>query len=273
MRIGILTGGGDTAALNSIIYGASLEAEKLGYELLGFTRGWQGVLSPIDYVKLSSSDINPGVGGTLLRSSRTNPVDAELDAAASNIAKVVDGLIAIGGDDTLSVGKRLQSRFDIPITFISKTIDNDVGQNAPGEESFADFDPKQVMNYFSSGFPTAAKKIVQFTSDLRTTSYSHDRVMFLEAMGRTPGWLALASYAGSPDFILVPEVPLDWDQFKEILAEKYQVNKNVVVVVAEGVRYEGSDNPISQDSHDIDVFGHKKLGGVAEALAGRVKKN
>jgi 6-phosphofructokinase 1 len=267
MKIGILTGGGDTPSLNAILYGAAQQAQDSKHRLLGVMKGWEGILNPLYFTELKPDEVDANEGGTKLRSSRTNPEDETLDKAVDNIHREFDALIAIGGDDTLTVGKKLLSRLNIPICFVTKTIDNDVGQNSPEGK----IDYSAIINYFTSGFATAALKAAQYAAELRTTAYSHERVIFLETMGRTPGWLALSSYAGNPDFILVPEFPLNFANFKEQLAKLYRDKRNVVVAVAEGVRYEGTDIPIAQDESNIDTFGHKKLGGVAEALASRIK--
>ena len=276
MRIGILTGGGDTQALNAILYGAATGAEKYNHLIVGFKKGWEGVLNPLGTIELERSSINASIGGTLLKSSRKNLEDTILKEAALSIQKRVDCLVAVGGDDTLSVGVRVMRYLDIPIVFVTKTIDNDVGKNAPCQNIDAwpiHIDYAKIVNYFNPGFPTAAGIIQKFASDLRTTAYSHERVIFLESMGRTPGWLALSSFAAepAPDFIIVPECPVDYADLKEKIAERYQEKKNVLVVVAEGAKYKGSSKPISQDESDKDTFGHPKLGGVAEILAERIK--
>jgi len=268
MRIGILTGGGDTASLNAIIYGVAETAELYGNKVIGFERGWKGVLTPTQYRHIKKTEIDSSKGGTMLRTSRTKLTDVTSEEAADNISKVVDGLIAIGGDDTLTVGKKLLERMKIPVCFITKTVDNDVGINAPEGK----IDYEKIINYFTSGFAAAAYKAANYASELRTTAYSHERIMFLEAMGRSPGWLALSAYKGQPDFILVPEVAINFERFKEMLAQRYTKNNYAVVVVAEGVHYEGSEEPISQDRTNQDSFGNAKLGGVAEILAKRIKK-
>jgi len=277
MKIGILTGGGDTQALNAVLYGAACAAEKYKHTLVGFKKGWEGVLNLLGTIEINNASINSNIGGTLLKSSRVNLEDNILEEAAASIQKSVDCLVAVGGDDTLSVGNRLIKYLDIPIVFVTKTIDNDVGRNAPCQTIDAwsmPLDHSQIINYFNPGFPTAAAIVKRFAEDLRTTAYSHERVIFLESMGRTPGWLALSSFAAepSPDFILVPECPVDYAALKEKIAERYQEKKNVVVVVAEGAKYKGSSNPISQDESKKDTFGHAKLGGVAEILARRIKQ-
>jgi ATP-dependent phosphofructokinase / diphosphate-dependent phosphofructokinase len=266
MKIGVMTGGGDTQALNATLYGILKRAKRKKHEVIGFKRGWQGVLD-LDYTTLN--EVDPNWGGTILKTSRKKLMGEEINQAANNIARVVDSFIAIGGDDTLTVGKEISDKLTIPFCFITKTIDNDVGLNMPEDE----IDFSKMINYFTPGFPTAASRIASYTGHLRTTAYSHDRIIFLEAMGRKPGWLALASYKGNPDFILIPEVGLDYNHFLEKLLQRYREKGNVVVVVAEGIRYKGHKNPISEDPTTVDDFGHKKLGGVAEILAKKIRKD
>ena len=264
MKIGILTGGGDTASLNAILHGAAFQTDYRGHQLVGFSRGWKGVLQPDTLYELHQDNTPAERGGTILRTSRTNLTEESIVTAVENIESKVDALIAIGGDDTLSVGTSLLNYLHIPVCFVTKTIDNDVGKNGDT------FD--QMVNYFTSGFASAALRAAQYAEELRTTAYSHDRIMFLETMGRTPGWLALAAYRGNPDFILIPESELDTDQFLSLLSERYSSQKNAIIVVAEGVRYKGTSNPIAVDPSARDAFDHAKLGGVAEILAQKVKE-
>lgn len=268
MRIGILTGGGDTASLNAVIYGAVAQAEMSGNEIFGFIEGWKGVLDPVKYRQLHNGDIKAKLAGTSILTSRESLKGGNLEQAVENISNAVDGLIAIGGDDTLTVGRRLVERLGIPVCFVTKTIDNDVGRNAPEGK----IDYGRIVNYFTSGFPTAALKAAVYARELESTSKSHKRIMFLETMGRSPGWLALSTYRAQPDFILVPEVGLDFEDFKGKLAARYKEQGYAIVVVAEGVRYKGADKPICEDAANVDEHGHKKLGGVAELLADRVRK-
>jgi 6-phosphofructokinase 1 len=267
MRIGVLTGGGDTSALNATIYGIVKGAGK-NNQVLGFRYGWKGTIEPDHLVSIRN--INQYQGGTILKTSRTKLNDEQLKVAAEYIEGRVDAFIAIGGDDTLSVGRKLDEMLSIPICLITKTIDNDVGKNAPaGKEA----DLSKIVNYFTPGFATAAKKIADYVNELKTTAQSHDRVMFVEAMGRKPGWLALASYKAEPDFIITPERELNYEHFLEQVSKVYKHQKNAIVVVAEGARYTGSKVPIAEDEKSVDSFGHKKLGGVAKILADRVKKD
>ena len=159
-RIGILTGGGDVPPLNGVIAAAAAEAGSLGVELIGFVRGWQGVLEN-DWVSLSAREVPSRVGGTILKSSRVNieKMGGGPERAIRNLEKLgVSGLIVIGGEDTLSNAFLFGS---FPQALISKTIDNDVGATgAPGSA----FEPEKILNYFTLGFPTAAEKIISFVS-------------------------------------------------------------------------------------------------------------
>jgi 6-phosphofructokinase len=261
-RIGILTGGGDVAPLNAVINAAITRAAETKCEIIGFLNGWAGVLGE-KYVDLTGKFVDPAIGGTILRSSRVNL------AAIANSAHIVrekfsklhlDGLIIIGGDDTLSNAFLLP---DFPQALISKTIDNDVGC----------FDENNIVNYFTLGYPTAAEKIASFVSlseGVRTTAYSHERIVIVESMGMHAGWLAISSSMGHPDFIVVPEFPLDYQNFKERVKDRYLQNKNVVAVIAEGSRWKNGDH-ISADEHEKDSFGHPKFKGAAEVLAQKLK--
>jgi len=263
-RIGILTGGGDVAPLNAVIHYARNEALKNNYELIGFKNGWQGILEE-NLVSLTTAKINPEIGGTILKSSRVNI--GKIEAAAETIKKEFEklklrGLIVIGGEDTLSNAFYLK---ELPIILISKTIDNDVGMNSK----------KGVINYFTLGYPTAASKISSFVSlaeGLRTTAYSHERIIVVESMGMHAGWLAISSAMGNPDFIIVPEFPLDYDEFKEKVKERYSKNKNVIIVTAEGSKWKSGEH-MSADLNDRDNFGHPKFKGAAQVLAKRLKED
>ena len=263
-RFGILTGGGDVPPLNAVIYSANKAANENNIELIGFKYGWQGLLKE-DYVEISKLNINPYIGGTILKSSRVNLAKVA-DGAKNVISSLeklnIDGLIVIGGDDTLSNAFYLTN---LPIILISKTIDNDVGL----------FTEEGIVNHFTLGYPTAAGKIASYVSlneGLRTTAYSHERIIIVESMGMHAGWLAISSALGNPDFIIIPEFPLNYEQFKEKVKERYIRNKNVIVVIAEGSRW-NNNNHISADESDKDSFGHPKFKGASEVLAKRLKED
>jgi len=269
-RIGVLTGGGDTSALNAILYGITDTAQKNGLEVIGFTRGWAGLLDSGEHAVLTAEQIKPCLGGTLLKTSRTklSKVEGGYDQARANLRALgIDGLILIGGDDTIGVAAQFQ---DVPIAIITKTIDNDVGANCSADQPL---DFSKILNYFNPGFPSAAKRVADFVSwqnGLRTTAYSHERIIVVESMGMSAGWLALASAFGHPDFIVVPEIPLEYDRLRDTVAKRYAEQKHVVVVVAEGAKYPDG-TIISEDTTNLDAFGHAKLGGCADVIARRLK--
>jgi len=267
-RIGILTGGGDVPPLNAVLAAAQTAAAKRDVELVGFLYGWQGILDGRS-VLLNKVRLNPHIGGTFLKSSRVNLAHEQNGIERSRQAfckNKLDGLIVIGGEDTLSNVFHLP---DFPQILISKTIDNDVGiltrKITPGD----------IVNYFTLGYPTAARKIASFASlkeGLRTTAYSHERIIVLESMGMHAGWLALSSALGNPDFIVIPEFPLDYGAFREKVVERYGMEKNAIIVIAEGARWRDG-NHVSADENEKDDFGHPRFRGAAETLAKRLKKD
>jgi 6-phosphofructokinase 1 len=270
-RIGILTGGGDVPPLNAAISAAQKAAARHGIELIGFLKGWEGVIEN-RYIPLSRLRVNSDIGGTVLKSSRVNlaTVPGAPQRVFDNLKRLrLRGLIVIGGEDTLSNSLMLR---DFPQVLISKTIDNDVGilRFSNKKVSLSD-----VINYFTLGYPTAAEKISQFVSlqyGLRSTAYSHERIIVVESMGMHTGWLALASSMGNPDFIILPEFALDYEFFKEQLALRYERNKNVIVVIAEGARWKNGGF-VSADENEKDQFGHPRFKGAASVLAERLKQD
>jgi 6-phosphofructokinase 1 len=268
-RIGILTGGGDVPPLNAVIASATQASLENGIQLLGFLRGWLGVIDN-RYVELSKVNVVPLIGGTILKSSRVRleKIPGGIERISQNIERLrLDGLIVIGGEDTLSNSFRLS---DIPQVLISKTIDNDVGIIRSGGHEAREI---EIINYFTLGFPTAAKKISSFISlkeGLRTTAYSHERIIVVESMGMHAGWLALASSMGHPDFIVIPEFPLDYHKIVKMIFERYERQKNAIIVVAEGARFENGSY-ISADENEKDDFGHPRFKGSAEILSNKLK--
>jgi 6-phosphofructokinase 1 len=266
-RFGILTGGGDVPPLNAVISAAAEESSKCGAELLGFLRGWQGLLNK-DYIIVNPGDVNPEIGGTILKSSRVNIAKVEdgisrVDSAVKELG--LSGLIVIGGDDTTSNSFYIKN---IPQVLVSKTIDNDVGMVKENPDGTVD-----MINYFTLGFPTSADKIASFVSwseGLRTTAYSHERIMIVESMGLHAGWLTLASAAGKPDFILLPEFNIDYEDLKERIAHKFLEQRNVMVVISEGASWKGGGY-ISVDENNIDPFGHPRFKGAADVLAEKLR--
>ncbi len=260
MRVGILTGGGDCPGLNAVIRGIVRKGTMFyGDSVIGFMEGWRGVLEnrfqPLDI------DSIPGIihrGGTILRTSRTNPAKYEngMEKIRTTIQNnKLDALIAIGGDDTLSVAKKL---FDLGMKTVGvpKTIDNDLS----GTD-------------FCFGFDTAVNIATEAIDRLHTTAEAHNRVMVVEVMGRDAGWIATYSgIAGGADVILVPEKPFDIQQVCELLKHRHARGKYFsIVVVAEGAKI-ADDESQSTQAGTRDEFGHVRLGGIGNRLASEIEQ-
>ena len=270
-RIGILTGGGDVQALNAVIASAKSTANALNIELVGIIKGWKGALEA-NYVDLSTHSIDPKIGGTLIKSSRFNisKIKNGHEVVLDNFKKnKITGLVVIGGEDTLSNAFLIKP---FPQVLISKTIDNDVGQFEYNDQGFR---LENIINYFTLGFPTAAEKITSFVSlreGLRTTAYSHERIVILESMGMHAGWLALSSGMGSPDFIIIPEFPLDYELFLDKVIERYKYQRHLIIVVAEGAKRKNGYY-ICAEKDEIEDFDHPRFGGSGYALKDQLKKD
>jgi len=260
-RIGVLTGGGDCPGLNAVIRAVVRKADSLGWESLGILEGWRGLLEN----KLEALDLQSvsGIlyrGGTILRTSRTNPFKHPdgLERLRENFqSNSLDALIAIGGDDTMSIADRLFQR-GVPVVGVPKTIDNDL--NATD---------------YCFGFDTAVNIATDAIDRLHTTAEAHNRIMVIEVMGRDSGWIAVASgMAGGADVILIPERPVDIEEVCNHLRKRHQRGKYFsIVVVAEGARLpEGSESGAQvQQSRIRDEFGHVQLGGVSSLLARQIE--
>jgi len=262
MRIGMLTGGGDCPGLNAVIR-AVVRKGVFHYhdEFVGFMEGWRGLIEdqsmPLDLEAVSG--ILPR-GGTILRTSRTNPSKRPdgFDRCMATIDRhKIDALVAIGGDDTLSVANKLHEK-GVNVVGVPKTIDNDLG----GTD-------------YTFGFDTACNIVCEAIDRVHTTAEAHNRVMVVEVMGRDAGWIALYSgIAGGADVILIPERPFDVDKVAESIRQRHERGRYFsIVVVAEGAKFssEGSGSPILQDMGK-DEFGHAKLGGIANILAREIEK-
>ena len=260
MRIGVLTGGGDAPGLNAAIRAIVKKAEKYGYEVVGIRRGWAGLLN-LDTMDLKYEDIKDVIrrGGTILKTSRTNPMKIEdgIKKACENFKKLgLDALIAIGGDDTLSVAAAL-SEAGLNVVGVPKTIDYDV----PGTE-------------FTIGFDTAVNTAMRLIENLKDTAESHDRVFVVEIMGRHAGWIALYSgLAAGADLILIPEEPFSIKEVAEFVKKKIEKEGKgpILIVVAEGALIKDYKGPITKDA-TVDQFGHVRLGGIGEFLAKEIGK-
>jgi ATP-dependent phosphofructokinase / diphosphate-dependent phosphofructokinase len=263
MKIGMLTGGGDCPGLNAVIRAVVRKGIfTYGDELVGFMEGWRGLVE--DTTMVLDLDAVGGIlprGGTILRTSRTNPskradgIDRCLAALEKN---KIEALIAIGGDDTLSVAQKLHEA-GAKVVGVPKTIDNDLG----GTD-------------YTFGFDTACNIVCEALDRVHTTAEAHNRVMVVEVMGRDAGWIALYSgIAGGADVILIPERPFDVDKVADSLRQRHARGRYFsIVVVAEGAKFSsqsGQGSPVLQDMGK-DEFGHVKLGGIANILAREIEK-
>jgi 6-phosphofructokinase 1 len=259
MRIGVLTGGGDCPGLNAVIRAVVRKgAGEYGHEFVGYRDGWRGPLED-DRRPLGVPEVR-GIlprGGTILGSSRTNPfaVDGGPERIAANLeAAGVDGLIAIGGEDTLGAASRLYGEAGLNIVGVPKTIDNDLGATD-----------------YTFGFDTAINIAMEAIDRLHTTADSHHRVLIVEVMGRNAGWIAFhAGLAGGANVILIPERRFDVEQVCELVGRRFASRFAPIIVVAEGAQPEGG-MPDADDGK-ADAFGHVRLGGVAHWLEGEIER-
>lgn len=257
--IGILTGGGDCPGLNAVIRAVVRRAVMLGYKVLGIKNGWQGLITgaaePLSL--LSVSGILPR-GGTILGTSRTNPLKQEEDKKKllANVKKLrIDCLIAVGGEDTLGVARHLVGE-GVKVVGIPKTIDNDVEGT---DQTF--------------GFDTAVSIVTEAIDRLHSTAESHQRVMVVEVMGRHTGWIAtVGGLAGGADCILIPERPMTIEEICDILEKRHARGRLFsIVVVAEGFKLAGAEELVTKDQK-LDQFGHVHLGGISEVIAKEIEE-
>jgi ATP-dependent phosphofructokinase / diphosphate-dependent phosphofructokinase len=284
--IAILTGGGDVPGLNPAIRAITIRALREGYRVLGIRRGWAGIA---DYSREKDADNSECVqelsepivnragrtGGTFLHSSRTRPshmprervpphltgYDAKINDITRDVLKNlehlgVDALIPIGGDDTLSYGKRLNDE-GVNVVGIPKTMDNDV-----------------YGTDYCIGFSTCVTRTIELTHALRTSAGSHERFLVIEVFGRYAGFTALLpTMAGAADRCIIPEHPADVEQLAELMM--YDRNRNPsrysVVLVSEGAHLKSHDG-MSFESEETDMFGHRKLGGIGDKVAAALKE-
>src|SRR6266404_5715764 len=299
-RIGILTAGGDTPALNATIHGAVLRANQLKIELYGLIKGFNCLFNPrVPHVHLNPlchaiPELDPTKGGTLIGSSRdyVDPDEKEmLNVIMSRLKRLgIEGLICIGGDGTLNGLQPIAER--LPTVLAPKTIDNDLGLNYPSEPdewvrvkdpnskhghrykrtpSNAVFDLNQIVNYATPGYATAVLVTAQGVERIRTTAESHRRIAIIEVMGRHSGYIALGTAYGRPDIILIPEHPLDVELLVERVKHIYDLQKNVVIVCGEGIVDEEGEE-LGAETKSTDPAGNVVLSGAAEALRNKIMK-
>src|SRR5437762_5749113 len=284
--IAILTGGGDVPGLNPAIRAITIRALREGYRVVGIRRGWAGL---VDYSRdkdadnsdniqvLTESDVNRAgrTGGTFLHSSRTRPshlprdrvpehltgYDKPINDVTKDVLKNlehigVDALIPIGGDDTLSYGKRLHDE-GVHVVAIPKTMDNDV-----------------YGTDYCIGFSTCVTRTIELTHRLRTSAGSHERFLVIEVFGRYAGFTALLpTMAGAADRCLIPEYAADVEALTELMVYDHNRNpsKYSVVLVSEGAGLK-SHQGMSFESEEMDMFGHRKLGGIGDMIGTALKE-
>lgn len=269
MKVAMLTGGGDCPGLNQVIRGAVQTLTNAGHECIGLLEGWKGAIEGTA-IPLSPA-VTDGLidkGGTMLFSSRTNLFKDEA-TERTNVPKLqesfkrlgIDALIAIGGDDTLGVARKLYEKYNLKTVGCPKTIDNDL--NATD---------------YTFGFDTALNICTEAIDRCRTTAESHRRILVVETMGRHAGWIAaFAGIAGGADYILVPEETVDLEKMYSVLQQKRAAGKMWgIVVVSEGIELPPDSNAPTGGAFtktaEKDSFGHVQLGGVGEVVADRITK-
>ena len=284
--IGILTGGGDVPGLNPAIRGLTLRAIDAGYQVVGFRRGWAGLVEMVrekdydnsdNFLMLTEEIVNRAsrTGGTFLHSSRTNPgrvgkagVPAHLrdthsadknDLTAEVLKNLAwlgaDALVPIGGDDTLSYGVRLHKE-GFKVVAVPKTMDNDV----PGTD-------------YCIGFSTCVTRTLELVNNLRTAAGSHERFMVLEVFGRYAGYTAmLPTMAGAAERCVIPEHQFNIEHLTELMVRDRNKNSSrySTVLVSEGATFEGGNMVFQGEA--ADAYGHKKLGGIGDLVSEQVKE-
>jgi len=284
--IGILTGGGDVPGLNPAIRAVTIRALREGYRVIGIRRGWAGVVDLVPdpeadnkaHVQQLTEDVvnRAGrTGGTFIHTSRTRPsrlpralvpdhlrdtyTDEINDVTASVLKNLdflgIDFLVPIGGDDTLSYARRLHGE-GVKVVAVPKTMDNDV----PGTD-------------YCIGFSTCVTRTIEMTHSLRTTAGSHERFLVIEVFGRYAGYTALLpTMAGAADRCVIPEHSFDCEHLCELLMydRSRHPSKYAVVLVSEGATM-ADDPDMSFEGEEQDQYGHRKLGGIGDKVATRLK--
>jgi 6-phosphofructokinase 1 len=269
-RIGVLTGGGDAPGLNAVIRGVVKAAAQLDWEVLGFLRGYEGLLQPVSYRALTNENtkgilhlggsilgtVNRGRFAAKVGAGEERRIDSAIleGACATCRALGLRGLICIGGDGSLTIAQRLYER-GAPVIGVPKTIDNDLDATVT-----------------TFGFDSAVAFATDALDRLHTTACSHERVMVVEVMGRHAGWIALHSgVAGGADVILIPEIAWDFESVAKKVREREAAGRPFsIVVVAEGARW--PDGGLIAQGTGSGAIGEIRLGGVGERVAAEIQR-
>lgn len=255
--IGLLTAGGDCPGLNAVIRGVVGRADERGEEVLGILNGWEGLIKD-STMRLDRDKVRGilGRGGTMLGTSRMDPYvhgDGLASCDGTLSRNGIDRIIVIGGDGTLRSAMRLAGE-GLKVIGVPKTIDNDI-----------------CGTDITFGFETAVQIATEAIDRLATTAEAHNRVIIVEVMGRTKGWIAThAGIAGGADYVLIPEIPYDIDHVVEVLRSRHRSgHRYSIVVVAEGI-----DPPPGYEAGEIkkDAFGFDRLGGVGFSVAAAIEE-
>ena len=261
-QVGILTGGGDCPGLNAVIRAVTRRSLATGWEVVAVREGWRGLVEG-RFQALGRREVTGLLprGGTIIGTSRTNPYKQEggVEKVLHNFNhQGLDALVAIGGEDTLGVAARLFAEHELPVVGVPKTIDNDLSAT---DVTF--------------GFDTAVSICTEAIDRLHTTAESHNRVMVVEVMGRHTGWIAVMSgIAGGADVVLIPEHPITVEQTCAQIQKRHSAGSDFsIVVVSEGyeLTYESGEQRAVDMGSGEDAFGHKRLGGIGDALASEIE--
>ena len=267
MRIGVLTGGGDAPGLNAAIRAVARRGFQRAFQLTGIKNGWAGALGNGDMDELTPASVRGilPLGGTILGTSRTNPMRET--GGVEQVIKLlrsrhIDGLVAIGGDDTLSVAAAM-SDAGFPVVGVPKTIDNDLS-----------------VTEFCIGFDTSVGIVVESLDRLHTTASAHHRVMVVEVMGRDTGWVGMVGgLAGGADMIIIPEFAVELDAVVAHLKRRREEGKDFsIIVIAEGAKMPALEPAMAiataAAAEKRDAFGHVRLAkqGIGEALSERIEE-
>jgi phosphofructokinase-like protein len=263
MKIGVLTAGGDCPGLNAVIRAVARRALGEGHEAVGLWRGYAGLAErryePLDMRAVSG--ILP-LGGTILSTSSYDPYredDGELRVTEAIERDGFDAVVAIGGEHTMGITRRLCEQHGLPLIGVPKTIDNDV-----------------PCTDFTFGFDTAVQIATDAIDRLHTTAQSHDRVMVIEVMGRNTGWIAVFSgIAGGADAIVIPELELTVEEIGDAINARHRRGKDFsIVVVAEGAElaFASGEKRQVRASQETDLYGYPRLGGIGQALGREIEQ-
>jgi ATP-dependent phosphofructokinase / diphosphate-dependent phosphofructokinase len=262
-RIGVLTSGGDCPGLNAVIRATVSSAHTLGWEVLGFIDGYEGLLSPVNYKVLTLENTQGimSIGGTIIGTTNKGRFVAKsghgekaripqsiIDEAKQTLQDLgVRALVCIGGDGSLSTAQQLFED-GVPVVGVPKTIDNDLSATA-----------------MTFGFDSAVQCVADALDRLHTTAASHKRVMVLEVMGRYAGWIALhGGLAGGADAILIPEIAFSYERLAAFVDKRMASGAaSTLIVAAEGACPQGSDFL----TVDGETKGEKRLGGIGSQVA------